>query len=683
MSDVFLSYSRDDQAVARRYASGLEKAGFSVWWDQTLRSGETYDEVTEQALRAAKAVVVLWSKTSIASRWVRAEATIADRNRTLVPVMIEACDRPVMFELTQTADLTGWQGEAADPRWQAFLDDIRRCIERAGDGGPSAAATASMRALPELAAASSRRRPALAVSIAVMLLSALIVGGWMYLRKDPKGASPTAAVPSQAALQSASVAVLPFANLTGDSSKEYFGDGMAEELINALAKVPGLKVASRTSSFAYKGRNADVRQIARDLAVATVLEGSVRSAGDRVRITAQLINADSGYHVWSETWDYDFKDIFALQDDLAGKIVAAFRKSTNAPLDFKSQGPPTQDVQAYSLYLQGVAGLASNSDAEGLRGIKALEEAVQRDPRFAQAWLMLSALRSSLNQPAGEIERDARRALELDPTLAPGARTMLAVVEARRGHWIEAEDLLQGITVEQSLGHEFFARPLVSRWPTGHLRAVIADFEEALRLAPAHHNFEFNLAFSYSAVGRYADAARFYNAAISQGVNAEGRRALQLAADIAISQGRFDDAAASMIRALPPRLQQAGAGQAVRTVHSAMGNAAERTGAIAAIQALMPRLLPAEWVVKVWGMAWYSQLGRPDLALALAEDLRLQFGDELPTNAWSWLWSDQMRAMRRDPGFSSLVSKLGMLPYWEKYGAPDGCELRGARLTCS
>ena len=134
MSDVFLSYSRDDQAVARRYASGLEKAGFSVWWDQTLRSGETYDEVTEQALRAAKAVVVLWSKTSIASRWVRAEATIADRNRTLVPVMIEACDRPVMFELTQTADLTGWQGEAADPRWQAFLDDIRRCIERAGDG---------------------------------------------------------------------------------------------------------------------------------------------------------------------------------------------------------------------------------------------------------------------------------------------------------------------------------------------------------------------------------------------------------------------------------------------------------------------------------------------------------------------------------------------------------------------
>jgi TolB-like protein len=151
----------------------------------------------------------------------------------------------------------------------------------------------------------------------------------MYTRK---AAQPT--LSAEAMLESASVAVLPFANLTGDPGKDYFGDGMAEELINALAKVPGLKVASRTSSFAYKGRNADIRQIARDLDVATVLEGSVRSAGDRVRITTQLINAESGYHVWSETYDYDFKDIFTLQDDLAGKTVAAFRRSTHLPLDF-------------------------------------------------------------------------------------------------------------------------------------------------------------------------------------------------------------------------------------------------------------------------------------------------------------------------------------------------------------
>src|SRR4051812_46808608 len=113
MPDVFLSYNREDQAAASQFAEALEADGLSVWWDAALRSGEAYDEVTEEALRTAKAVVVLWSKRSVVSRWVRAEATLADRNHTLVPVMIEPCERPIMFELTQTADLSRWSGDTA------------------------------------------------------------------------------------------------------------------------------------------------------------------------------------------------------------------------------------------------------------------------------------------------------------------------------------------------------------------------------------------------------------------------------------------------------------------------------------------------------------------------------------------------------------------------------------------
>jgi hypothetical protein len=128
--DIFLSYNRGDQEVARRYAEAFAAVGYSVWWDVTLRAGEAYDEVTETALRTAKAVVVLWSKRSVASRWVRAEATLGDRNGTLVPAMIEACERPVMFELTQTADLSHWQGAADDRAWIAFLSDVKRLIER-------------------------------------------------------------------------------------------------------------------------------------------------------------------------------------------------------------------------------------------------------------------------------------------------------------------------------------------------------------------------------------------------------------------------------------------------------------------------------------------------------------------------------------------------------------------------
>src|SRR5258708_108705 len=124
MPDIFLSYNREDQAAAKWFAEGFEGAGLSVWWDVTLRSGEAYDTVTETALREARAVVVLWSPRSVVSRWVRSEATQADRNRTLVPARIEACELPIMFELTQTADLTHWQGEAGDLAWRAFLGDV-------------------------------------------------------------------------------------------------------------------------------------------------------------------------------------------------------------------------------------------------------------------------------------------------------------------------------------------------------------------------------------------------------------------------------------------------------------------------------------------------------------------------------------------------------------------------------
>ena len=127
--DIFLSYNREDSVIARTYADAFAAAGLEVWWDQTLKSGEAYDKVTEDALRGAKAVVVLWSPRSVESRWVRIEATIADRKGTLMPVTIEPCERPIMFELTQAAELSHWRGDGEDAAWQAFLGDVRRKVE--------------------------------------------------------------------------------------------------------------------------------------------------------------------------------------------------------------------------------------------------------------------------------------------------------------------------------------------------------------------------------------------------------------------------------------------------------------------------------------------------------------------------------------------------------------------------
>ena len=128
MPDIFLSYNREDQDRAKVFAEALIAQRFDVWWDVGLRTGEAYDQVTEKALKTAKAVIVLWSKKSVESRWVRAEATLADRNKTLVPCMIEPCERPIMFELTQTAELSHWKGDADDKAWQIFLAGLKRFV---------------------------------------------------------------------------------------------------------------------------------------------------------------------------------------------------------------------------------------------------------------------------------------------------------------------------------------------------------------------------------------------------------------------------------------------------------------------------------------------------------------------------------------------------------------------------
>ncbi|HET7816667.1 MAG TPA: TIR domain-containing protein [Sphingomicrobium sp.] len=151
--DVFISYSREDRSHAQRFAERLAEEGFSVWWDAALHSGETFDEVIEKTLKAAKAVVVLWSPRSVASRWVRAEATLADRNNKLVPVIIEACDRPLIFELTHTSDLSHWAGRTTDAVWRTLIKDLNRLVERGGGTGAQPAA-------PTAAPAAAQREPA-------------------------------------------------------------------------------------------------------------------------------------------------------------------------------------------------------------------------------------------------------------------------------------------------------------------------------------------------------------------------------------------------------------------------------------------------------------------------------------------------------------------------------------------
>lgn len=286
--DVFLSYAREDQAVARRFADAFEREGLSVWSDVTLRSGEAYDEAMEAALKSARAVVVLWSRTSVASRWVRAEATHADRNKTLAPAMIEACERPIMFELNQTAELAHWKGDAGDEAWLAFLADVRRLVDRERTphqgGGP--------RVAPPARGAESGT-----------------LGGASATATAAKTVRPV-------------LAVLPFTNRSGLKEDDIFAIGMVEDVIDALSLSRTIKVLASGSTAAYRKSTVDVAEIGRQLGARYLMEGNVRRVGDTLRVTAQLIEAENGAILLTQKFDRPLSELANLQEDLVTEVAA-------------------------------------------------------------------------------------------------------------------------------------------------------------------------------------------------------------------------------------------------------------------------------------------------------------------------------------------------------------------------
>ena len=248
------------------------------------------------------------------------------------------------------------------------------------------------------------------------------------------------------------LAVLPFVNMSADPENEYFSDGITEELLNALTRVDGLRVTSRTSSFAFKGRNDDIRDIAIQLNVDKVLEGSVRKAGNRVRITAQLINAADGYHVWSESYDRDLDDIFKVQDEISGIIANKLRENLSPKQQTQHLvKAPTNNITAYTLYLKGLHYTNKITPADSLKAIDCYEQAIALEPGYAQAYAnaanayaFLGATGQILPDKAFDIVKVySDRALELDNTLAEGYIAKASAFLFYDWKWQEAYELLQ------------------------------------------------------------------------------------------------------------------------------------------------------------------------------------------------------------------------------------------------
>jgi len=303
-----------------------------------------------------------------------------------------------------------------------------------------------------------------------------------------------------------SIAVLPFVNMSADVENEYFSDGITEEILNALAKVDGLLVTSRTSAFAFKGKNTDIREIGKQLGVKTVLEGSVRKAGNKVRVTAQLISTEDGYHKWSETYDRNLEDIFAVQDEIASSITDNLTKSLTIQQPVKqSKKAPTENIDAYNLYLKGMFYWNKWSLPKVQKAISFYEKAIEMEPEFALPYTGLSACHVFLGAVGvsppriayPKAKEYALKALELDDTI-PEAHISLGMVKVFNDWDWEGSEKCFLIALElnpnSAMAHQYYAFLLSN---LGYSKKALKEAELAQQLDPLNAPISAMLAFNY------------------------------------------------------------------------------------------------------------------------------------------------------------------------------------------
>ena len=354
-----------------------------------------------------------------------------------------------------------------------------------------------------------------------------------------------------------SIAVLPLVNLSRDPDQEYFSDGVAEEILNALAQVEGLHVAGRTSSFSFKGKNEDLRSIGQKLGVTTVLEGSVRKQGDRVRITAQLINVGDGFHLWSQSFDRDLKDIFAMQEEIARAVGEGLKVKLVPGSDKSGARGGTRNPAAYEAYLLGRYHWNLRTTQGMIHATEAFKRAVALDSSYALAWTGLAdayvlSVPGEYNVPGVNpdsiltlSEDAARRAIALAPRLGE-AQSSLGELLDKRKRWPEATAAFeQGIRLspEYPTGHQWYSYHLQSynRWDE-----AIREMETAHRLDPLSHVITLSLALAYDGAERFAEATPLYAQGLAQSPEAWYAWMGRVGHELAL--GHMDEAAAAYRR---------------------------------------------------------------------------------------------------------------------------------------
>jgi adenylate cyclase len=451
MARIFLSYAREDVDSAKQLAESVGRAGHDVWWDRHIQGGSRFTTEIDRALKDAEVVVVLWTEASIESAWVQDEAAEGRDTGRLVPVTLRGCRPPLGFRQFHTISLD-LDGSAAAEQ----VDELIAAV--ANTAGEGAAA---------------------------------------------KEAAHAAEQPLQ---RQTSICVLPFVNMSGDPEQEYFSDGITEDIITDLSKVSALLVIARNTSFTFKGKVMDVKDVARALDVTHVLEGSVRKAGDRVRITAQLIDAATGGHVWADRYDRDLTDIFAIQDEISKSIVAALRLKLlpNEKKAIETRG--TSNIDAYNLYLmarqQWISGTYGDRRcAEAI--IRMCKQAVTLDANYAEAWALMALAQAELRFWLGTDDDAlpaAERAIAINPDL-PEARCVKARYLEQDGRVEEALEQLDLALRSNPESWEVNREAARIYFRQGRIADAIRFFEKSMTLMPTDFHSPSMLVSCYLSTG--------------------------------------------------------------------------------------------------------------------------------------------------------------------------------------
>ena len=506
--------------------------------------------------------------------------------------------------------------------------------------------------------------------LAVALVFSLATRDWGTAEQ---AAPPATAAEAEPADGEKSIAVLPFVNMSQDPDNEYFSDGISEELLNVLVKVEGLRVASRTSAFSFKGKDIPIPEIAKALNVDHVLEGSVRKAGDTVRVTAQLIDVKTDSHLWSETYDRKLEDIFVIQDEISAHIVEALKVALGAGQSdvIAAAAHTTDSLEAYELFLKARYFWQRRGDANIRKAIELFQRATEIDPKFARAWAGLAA--AHLTLPAYSAQPDmthwdvariyANKALQLDETIAD-AYAVLGDLDRTGKNYLGGEEYFRkaiALEPKNSTSHLWYAEHLLI---AGMREKAKQHIDIALQLDPLNPGANAVAAGVAGALGNHEAQLHYDLAAWDLGHNG----ALADAIGAHLSQGNFEEA--RRLNESNKSMTPPGFYEGVGKMIEAYVNPDVRAEILAPDED--PNWWLQSWVFVVPLTVW----GDVDRAYEIA--LRA----EPPLNGLMDVWRSNMGPFRADPRFQQIAARANWIEYWDRYGWPSLCQRTGETITC-